>query len=77
MFTWMLALLFASLALTLMAEGGKSGHGILTLTRPVRSLHRRTLEMELPRGWSREGALFVGALMSFHGFGLIETVTIK
>src|SRR5687768_18316424 len=37
------------------------------MTQVTAALHRRTLGIELPRGWSRGGALFVGMLMSFYG----------
>src|SRR5687768_15720360 len=42
------------------------------------ALHRRTLGIELPRGWNRGGAVFVGVLMSFYGLlVLLRLVTIK
>ena len=31
------------------------------------ALHRFTLGIQLPENWSRGGAIFVGALMSFYG----------
>jgi hypothetical protein len=37
------------------------------IARLTAALHRRTLGIELPRSWSRGGAVFVGALMSFYG----------
>lgn len=48
------------------------------ITRGTAALHRRTLGIELPRGWSRGGALFVGVLKSFYGLlVLLRLVTIK
>ncbi len=48
------------------------------IARVTAALHRRTLGIELPRSWSRGGAVFVGALMSFQGLlVLLRLVTIK
>ena len=48
------------------------------ITQVTAALHRRTLGIELPRGWSRGGSLFVGVLMSFYGLlVLLRLVTIK
>jgi hypothetical protein len=48
------------------------------ITQVTAALHRRTLGIELPRGWSRGEALFVGMLMSFYGLlVLLRLVTIK
>ena len=48
------------------------------ITQITAVLHRRTLGIELPQGWSRGGAVFVGVLMSFYGLlVLLRLVTIK
>ena len=48
------------------------------ITRITAALHRRTLGIELPRDWSRGGAIFVGVLMSVYGLlVLLRLVTIK
>ena len=48
------------------------------IARVTAALHRRTLGIELPRGWGRGGAVFVGVLMSFYGLlVLLRLVTIK
>ena len=48
------------------------------ITRVTAALHRSTLGIELPRGWSQGGAIFVGVLMSFYGLlVLLRLVTIK
>jgi hypothetical protein len=36
------------------------------ITQCTAALHRRTLGIELPRGWSRGGAVFVGVPMSYY-----------
>ena len=47
------------------------------ITRITAALHRKTLGIELPRGWSR-GAVFVGVLMSLYGLlVLLRLVRIK
>jgi hypothetical protein len=46
--------------------------------RVTAALHRRTLGIELPRGWKRGGVVFVGFVMSFYGLlVLLRLVTIK
>lgn len=48
------------------------------IARVTAALHRRTLGIELPRGWRRGGAVFVGVLMSFYGLLVpLRLVTIK
>ena len=44
------------------------------ITQVTAALHRRTLGIELPRGWSRGGAVFVGVLMSFYGLMVLLRV---
>jgi len=48
------------------------------ITQVTAALHRRTLGIELPRGWSRGGAVFTGGLISFYGLlVLLRLVTMK
>lgn len=48
------------------------------ITRVISALHRRTLGIELPRGWRDGAAVFVGVLTSFYGLlVLLRLVTIK
>lgn len=48
------------------------------ITLVTAALHRRTLGIELPRGWSRGASIFVGVLMAFYGLLLLlRLITIK
>jgi len=41
------------------------------ITQVTAALHRRTLGIELPRAWSRGGAIFVGVLMAVYGLSVV------